>query len=186
MGSAAGGGGQPRAEQNPYSSLQAGWSDQMMQHIAPFLASVIGQGNQLSRTGNIVQQNSLLGTLTESARSGVAKGRQATQDILGRGRLAGTPFGQRILADQAVQGEQSIAQVKPNFFQWFLPIALNAATGNAQTAQSGLSSASGAEAQRISSQVGAQGQYATQQAANYGQMMTKMIPQTSFSFQGKV
>jgi hypothetical protein len=122
--------------------------------------------------------------MTESVKSGVAKGRQATNDLLGRYRLAGTPFGARIAADQAMGGEQQIAQVRPNFYQWFLPMAINAATGNMASSQQGLSSASGAEANRISSQVDAQGRYATQQAANYGAMMTKMIPSTSFSFTG--
>lgn len=154
----------------------------MMQHLAPFLQSVFGQANQLSRTGQITQQHSLLGTLMESAKSGVAKGRQATQDILGRGRMAGTPFGQRILADQAMAGESQIAQVTPNFYQWFLPTAINAATGNAATSMQGLSGASSAEAQRISSQVQSQGAFEVQKARNYGEMMTKMIPSTNFNF----
>jgi len=177
-------GSQPKAEQNPYSGIQAGWADQTMNHISPFLYSVVGQANRLMRTGKSDLTDSLLGTLIEQQKTGVAKGLQASQDQLGRSRMAGTPFGQRILADQRISGAQSVASVFPNFVQWFLPQAMNFATGNQATAQQGLSSASGAEANRISSLTQAQGNYETQKASNYGQMMTKMIPSTQFSFTG--
>ncbi|WP_447600230.1 hypothetical protein [Nitrospira sp. Nam80] len=183
MGSVSGGNpSQPKAEQNPYSSLQAGWMDTTMQHIAPFMRAVLGEGDSILRTGKGNFTNGLMNSVIESTKSGVARGRQTTMDALGRSRMAGTPFGQRILADQAMQGESQIAQVTPNFFQWFIPQVMNFATGNQASATQGLSGASGAEASRISSQVQAQGMYESQKAQNYGNMMTKMIPSTQFSF----
>lgn len=170
----------PKAQENQYAKQQADTSQQWLGMITPFMESLIGQGNQLSRTGNIAQQESLLGTMTQAAKSGYSKAKQSTMDQMGRFRMGGTPFGQRILADQTMAGESAVANVRPNFYQWFLPIVANAAVGAGNTAMGGMSSATGAEASRINTQTQAQGQYQTALL----QGMMRPIPTTSFNFGG--
>lgn len=170
----------PKAQENQYAKQQADTSQQWLGMITPFMESLIGQGNQLSRTGNIAQQESLLGTMTQSAKSGYSKAKQSTMDQMSRFRMGGTPFGQRILADQTMAGESAVASVRPNFYQWFLPIVANAAVGAGNTAMGGMSSATGAEASRINTQTQAQGQYQTALL----QGMMRPIPTTSFNFGG--
>lgn len=170
----------PKAQENQYAKQQADTSQQWLGMITPFMESLIGQGNQLSRTGNIAQQESLLGTMTQAAKSGYSKAKQSTMGQMSRFRMGGTPFGQRILADQAMAGESAVASVRPNFYQWFLPIVANAAVGAGNTAMGGMSSATGAEASRINTQTQAQGQYQTALL----QGMMRPIPTTSFNFGG--
>lgn len=172
----------PKAQDNKYAANQSNVSNQWMSSITPFMESLLGQGNQLSRTGNIVQQESMLGTMTQAAKSGYSKAQRSTMDQMGRFRMGGTPFGQRILADQAMAGESAVANVRPNFYQWFLPIVANAAVGAGNTAMGGMSSATSAEASRISAQTQAQGQYQTAMM----QGMMQAVPKTMFSFSGAV
>ena len=170
----------PKAQENQYAKEQADVSKQWMNQITPFMTSLMGQGTQLMQHGRVEQMSPLLSTLTQSAKSGYSKAKQSTMDQMGRFRMGGTPFGQRILADQTTAGESSVANVAPNFYQWFLPIVANAAVGAGNTAMGGMSSATGAEASRINTQTQAQGQYQTALL----QGMMRPIPTTSFNFGG--
>ena len=63
----------------------------------------------------------MLTTLLNSARSGFSKSMTSLNDSLGRSRSRRTPFGQRLKSDQSMAGEQRVASVIPQFYQWFLP-----------------------------------------------------------------
>ena len=165
----------PKAGKNEAADKQAQLSQEMFNTWKPMQESLAGQGNQLLQTGGISELIPLLAKMMEATRSGFSKAQQATTDSLGRGRMGATPFGQRILADQRMAGEQQVGMVAPNFYQQMLPMIINAMTGNTAVAQQGMSSTSMAESNRRSAEVQAQGQF-----------MTKMIPSTSFGFGGKV
>ena len=170
----------PKAQENQYAKQQAEVSQQWMNQITPFMSSLMGQGTELLKTGGMTSASPMLSTLTQAAKSGYSKAQRSTMDQMGRFRMGGTPFGQRILADQAMAGESSVANVAPNFYQWFLPIVANAAVGAGNTAMGGMSIATGAEASRINTQTQAQGQYQTALL----QGMMRPIPTTSFNFGG--
>lgn len=170
----------PKAQENQYAKQQAEVSQQWMNQITPFMSSLMGQGTELLKTGGMTSASPMLSTLTQAAKSGYSKAQRSTMDQMSRFRMGGTPFGQRILADQAMAGESSVANVAPNFYQWFLPIVANAGVGAGSTAMGGMSSATGAEASRINTQTQAQGQYQTALL----QGMMRPIPTTSFNFGG--
>ena len=170
----------PKAQENQYAKQQAEVSQQWMNQITPFMSSLMGQGTELLKTGGMTSASPMLNTMIQAAKSAYSKGKQSTVDQMAKYRLAGTPFGQRILADQTMAGESAVANVAPNFYQWFLPIVANAAVGAGNTAMGGMSSATGAEASRINTQTQAQGQYQTALL----QGMMRPIPTTSFNFGG--
>lgn len=148
----------------------------------PLQNSLAGQGNQLVQTGGIAQMIPMLTTLMNSARSGFSKSMTSLNDSLGRSRLAGTPFGQRLKSDQSMQGEQQVASVIPQFYQWFLPQVMNAMTGNSATAMQGMSAVTGAETQR--GNANAANQTALMQSGM--QLAGKMMPTTSYSYSGTI
>ena len=130
--------GAPKAQENQAAKQQADVSQQWMNQITPFMSQLMGQGTDLLKTGGMSSASPMLNTMTQAAKSAYSKGKQSTVDSMAKYRLAGTPFGQRILADQSMAGESSIASVAPNFYQWFLPIAANAGVGAGNTAMSGM------------------------------------------------
>ena len=75
-----------------------------------------------------------------------------TQGRMGMVRQAGTPFGQRILAETQRSGEADIASAGPEMAMKMLSMLLPTMTGGSSTASSGLGSAAGANAQVIGSQ----------------------------------
>lgn len=147
----------------------------------PLQNSLAGQGNQLVQTGGIAQMIPMLTTLMNSARSGFSKSMTSLNDSLGRSRLAGTPFGQRLKSDQSMQGEQQVASVIPQFYQWFLPQVMNAMTGNSATAMQGMSAVTGAETQRGNANQASQ----TALMQSGMQLAGQMLPTTSYRFEGK-
>lgn len=174
--------GAPKAQENQAAKQQSDVSQQWMNQITPFMSQLMGQGTDLLKTGGMSSASPMLNTMTQAAKSAYSKGKQSTVDSMAKYRLAGTPFGQRILADQSMAGESSIASVAPNFYQWFLPIAANAGVGAGNTAMSGMSSVTGAEASRINQQTQSQGQYNTAMM----QGIMSAVPKTMFSFAGAV
>lgn len=174
--------GASKAAQPSASREQETRSQALFDTWNPMQQSMGAQGNQLLQTGGVSQLIPLLTTLMNSARSGFSRSQQSLNDSLGRSRLAATPYGQRLKADQTMAGEQQVQSTIPNFYQWFLPLVTNAMTGNAATAMSGMSAVTGAETQRAQSN--AANQTALMQSGM--QMASKMMPTTSFGFTGTV
>lgn len=80
-----------------------------------------------------------------------------------------------------MQGEQQVASVIPQFYQWFLPQVMNAMTGNSATAMQGMSAVTGAETQRGNANQASQ----TALMQSGMQLAGQMLPTTSYRFEGK-
>jgi hypothetical protein len=159
-------------------------SRRQMEFAQPAIEQLGQHAKSLMAGGGISTYNPMIEMMKSNLQSGYSRARQSTMDSLGRGRMAGTPFGQRILADQAFQGETAVANVAPNFYQWFLPMALNTLTGNANIGMQGMNASTGAEAARINANTAATTQYNTAMMQTAGQMASQMMP--SFAFTGKI
>ena len=178
--------GGSKAQQPGISKEQENRSKSLFDTWNPLQQSLAGQGNQLVATGGISQMIPMLTTLLNSARSGFSKSMTSMNDSLGRSRLAGTPFGQRLKSDALMQGEQQVASTIPSFYQWFLPQVMNAMTGNTATGMQGMSAVTGAETQRVNSNAQNATQQNLQMMKSGTEMMTKMMPTTSFGFTGSI
>jgi len=178
--------GGSKAQQPGISKEQENRSKSLFDTWNPLQTSLAGQGNQLVQTGGISQMIPMLTTLLNSARSGFSKSMTSLNDSLGRSRLAGTPFGQRLKSDQQMAGEQQVASTIPQFYQWFLPQVMNAMTGNTATGMQGMSAVTGAETQRVNNNANNVTQQNLQMMRSGTEMMTKMMPTTSFGFTGSI
>lgn len=175
-----------KAAQPGISKEQENRSKSLFDTWNPLQQSLAGQGNQLVATGGISQMIPMLTTLLNSARSGFSKSMTSLNDSLGRSRLAGTPFGQRLKSDQSMAGEQQVASVIPQFYQWFLPQVMNAMTGNTATGMQGMSNVTNAETSRVNSNAANQTQLQNTMMSKGMDMLMKGMPTTTYSYSGTI
>lgn len=153
---------------NPSSSLLDAISQQLFNIWAPTQKKAAGAATDLLTTGGTGTTVPLIANLIQNLRSGLSRTMVDTQGRLGMARQAGTPFGQRILAETQREGQSEIAGAGPQVGMEFLKTLLGMSTGGAGQAVSGLSATSAANAGVLESQNRA-----------YGDIMSAMIPRTS-------
>lgn len=100
----------------------------------------MGQSMEALKTGGIGAQIPIIARALEASKSATSQSQQMTQDSLGRSGLIGTPFGQSILAQQIMQGNQHTADIPTQYAQNFIsqiPSFITALTGQGIQGQSG-------------------------------------------------
>jgi hypothetical protein len=137
----------------------------------PVRQEIFRQVTEALKTGGVGAQIPLITRAVESSRAATSRTLAETEASLGRSRLAGTPFGQRILAETRLGGETATAQIPTALAQQFTSVAPNLALGSAGTVISGLTNASQiGVAQR---QIGAQESIAQMQM--WGQIISALL-----------
>jgi len=137
---------------NGASNKLADLSTQAFNQSSPFLSQLFGAGSDIMKTGGTNSMIPFITQLVQGLKSTLSQTMQDTQARLGMTRSAGTPFGQRILAQTELQGQQGIAQAGPNAAMQFLNPIISAATNNQNTAVGGLGASANANANVLSSQ----------------------------------
>ena len=113
----AGAGNNMKADRNSMSDSQHAMSQQMMQAAMPSMAQAGNLSEFMLNSGKLPSQFlPFVGKAMEGNKMNIARSQQSTQDSLGRSRMAGTPWGQRILGDQRMQGEMQVGQLYGNLF----------------------------------------------------------------------
>lgn len=158
---------------NPASTTLAKLSQQLFNIWAPTQKAAAGTTTDLLKTGGSNTTTPIIQNLIQSLRSGLSRTMVDTQQRLGMTRQAGTPFGQRILAETQREGQAGIAEAGPNMAMQMLSLLMPAATGGTGQAIQGVSSAAQANAGVLESQNRA-----------YSDILSAMIPRTSISYAG--
>ena len=83
-------------------------------------------------------------------------------------------------------GEQQVASVIPQFYQWFLPQVMNAMTGNTATGMQGMSNVTNAETSRVNSNAANQTQLQNTMMSKGMDMLMKGMPTTTYSYSGTI
>lgn len=102
------------------------------------------QGLEALQTGGINAKIPIIARALEASRGAMSRSRQTTHDSLARSNLAGTPFGQSILAQQEITGNQQIADIPTQYasnFVSLLPQYISTLTGQGVTGLGGAASA---------------------------------------------
>ena len=123
---------------------------QQFNQATPTISLLLSQFLEALKTGGITAQDPLSSRLLEAQKSQLAQGLTTTENDLGRTGNAKNPYGQGILANMSVQGEQGLSNIGTNLAQNFLSMfaphitALQNAglggLGNAATAQGSVAS----------------------------------------------
>jgi len=151
MGGGGKGGSQQFTQADPNISAFAG---EVREQSRPVREEIFRQVTEALKTGGVGAQIPLITRAVESTRAATSRALAETEASLGRSRLAGTPFGQRILAETRMGGEGAAALIPTTLAQQFTSVAPNLALGSAGTVIQGLTNAAGiGVAQR---QIGAQ------------------------------
>lgn len=158
---------------NAASQTLAKLSEQLFNIWSPFTKSTAKAGQDIWKTGGTSSQIPLIQQLIQSLKSGLSHTMSDTQGRLGMTRQSGTPFGQRILAETQLQGEEGIAKAGPEAGMSLLEHIMNMGAGGTSASIGGLGSAASADASVLGSQNQA-----------YSQILSAMIPKTSFSYSG--
>ena len=102
------------------------------------------QGLEALQTGGISARLPIIARALEASKSAASQSRQQTIDSLARSNLAGTPFGQAILAQQEIQGNQHTADIPTQYASnviGLIPQYITALTGQGITGLGGAASA---------------------------------------------
>lgn len=83
----------------------------------------------------------IISSAVESSRKASSKALGETEAELAQSNLAGTPFGENILATQRQSGEQDVSKTQQSLAQNIFGMISNFVLGQSQTATSGLSGA---------------------------------------------
>jgi hypothetical protein len=119
------------------------------------------QALELMQTGGVQSYNPIISSATEAVKRATSQAMKGTEASLATSGLAGTPYGERILAETGLQGSLTESQVASNTWNSLVAGIPSFATTVGGTATSALSSAAGTQANIISSQnqlAGAQAQ----------------------------
>lgn len=161
-------GSQVSTRPDPNISAFAG---EVREESRPVRQEIFRQVTEALKTGGVGAQIPLITRSVEASRAATSRTLAETEASLGRSRLSGTPFGQRILAETRLGGETAAAQIPTALAQQFTSVAPNLALGSAGTVISGLTNAANiGVAQR---QIGAQESIA--QLQFYGQIISALL-----------
>lgn len=83
----------------------------------------------------------IISSAVDASRSASSRALQQTEESLATSGLAGTPFGENILAGQRGEGERSVAATQEGLAQNIFNMISNFVLGQGQTALSGLAGA---------------------------------------------
>ena len=136
----------------------------------PGMKTILSQLMEALTTGGIHAQIPLISRMLEQGKSGLATSLTDTQNDLGRYGLAKSPFGQGVLANARIAGEQNIANIGPSMAQKFIEMFGGAPQGLVNSGVSGESAAASAQS-------------GVAQSANqgYASILSAAIPKTSFN-----
>jgi hypothetical protein len=183
MGKGKGGGtGAAGANALERSSILGGQGRRVFNQAFPTFSELQGQQLEALRTGGVGAQIPIIQRAVEAAKSAGSEALQNTEASLGANNLAGSPFGQQILA-QLRQGTQQIASNIPtemasNFINQAGQTSLGglqAAQGLGQAALGGLTGLAGSQAQLGAGQSGGKGTAAGGGAAAIGTIIAALI-----------
>lgn len=146
MASLLGGTGKSRARSATGFNVPGFLNEELLPSFRGVLTQQNQQLSEALRTGGIGARIPQIQATVEQARSGFSRAVRDTEASLQRSGLAGTPFGQRTLADLRLSGEQQISQIPagiaaqaiqgaPQFSQGVLQSILGALASQSQTNQ---------------------------------------------------
>lgn len=146
-------------------------SNALFQNWFPLMQQLSGAGQDIMKTGGTQATIPLISNMIQNMRSALSNTMQSTQQRLGQTRQAGTPFGQRLLAQTQLQGETGIAQAGPMTSMDFLKTILGVGSAGTGQAQSGMGSAAQSESNIISSENRAYSEVLSSMIGAAGKMM---------------
>lgn len=140
--SMGGGGGKGSATQtinSPAASTLANLATQFAGETTGVRTGLIKAMQDVLRTGG--SKIPIISRSVEASRSAASKATQDTEDRLALEGLAGTPWGEDVLAKQRMQGEIAAGNVEQSLAQNIFNMIANFVLGQSQTALSGLAGA---------------------------------------------
>lgn len=149
-----GGGGGGKGGETPSSSKALERiATQMNKEVTPLRRDYIQQLEQILRGGTSQAQLPIIQSAMESSRKATSDALRQSESSLASSGLAGTPFGEGILAQTRMSGEAGTAAIPSSLAQQLLNIIPNFSLGTGGTVVSGLQGASqgaiGAQANQV-------------------------------------
>lgn len=165
------GGGGGKQDSSPQIDKLSQLGQQLFNETSGVRGTMLQQGEEALKTGGIGAQIPMITRALDASRSQLSTDLQSTSDDLAKHRLVGTPFGQSIMQNARVLGNQGISQIPTNFAQGAiaqLPGFISALTGQGM---GGMGQAASAQSNVTSSYNNA-----------YSQILSAAMPKTSFNF----
>lgn len=125
-----GGGG--KKESSGETDQLGQYSRALFNETSPLRQQIENQGLEALKTGGIGAQIPMIARAVESSKSQLATDLQSARDDQAKYRLNGTPFGQSIIQQARIAGNQGISQIPTNYAQNFismLPSFVSGITG---------------------------------------------------------
>lgn len=166
---AGGGGGKQKS--SPQIDQLGAIAKQLYNDTSSVRNTMLKQGEEALKTGGIGAQIPMITRALDQSRSQLSTDLASTKEDLAKYRLVGTPFGQSILQNAQVVGNQGISQIPTNFAQGMiaqLPGFVSALTGQGM---SGMGQAASAQSNVTSSYNNA-----------YSQILSAAVPKTNMNF----
>lgn len=133
-----GGGG--KKESSSETDYLGQYARALFNQTSPLRKEFTDQSLEALKTGGIGAQIPLIARAVEASKAQTSQNLQTTQENLAKSRLAGTPFGQAIMAGSRIAGDQATARIPTDYAQGFIsqiPGFIGAMTGTAVQGQSG-------------------------------------------------
>jgi hypothetical protein len=151
-----GGKGRSRGSQSdPAAATLAKLGEQFTEETAGIRTGLIDQMQEILTTGGT--NLPIISQAVEGTRRASSKALRGTEEELARTGLSGTPFGERIEAEQRTTGDIAAATTKTDIVKQLFSMIPNFVLGQSQTALSGLSGAVGGNVSARGSSKGARG-----------------------------
>lgn len=109
-----------KKENSPQTDQLSSMARALFNQTAGLRKEYTNQSLEALKTGGITAQIPIIARALEHSRRAQSQSRQTTTDNLARTGLVGTPFGQSILAQQEITGNQQIADIPTNYAQSFI------------------------------------------------------------------
>lgn len=133
-----GGGG--KKESSSETDYLGQYARALFNETSPLRKEFTDQSLEALKTGGIGAQIPLIARAIEASKAQTSQNLFTTFENLSKSRLAGTPFGQAIMAGSRIAGDQATARIPTDYAQSFIsqiPGFIGAMTGTAVQGQSG-------------------------------------------------
>lgn len=139
VGISAGGGKGESKTTSPAASALAKIAEMFTKETGGVRTGLIDAMQEVLATGG--SSIPIISSAVDASRSATSRALQQTEEGLAQSGLAGTPFGEAILAGERGEGERSVAATQEGLAQNIFSMISNFVLGQGQTALSGLAGA---------------------------------------------
>lgn len=131
---------------------------------------MLAQGLEALRTGGVEARIPIIQTAVEQSKNALSQGLQQTEEQLALSGILKSPFGQRILAGQRIEGESAIGAIPTNIAQGMIQQIPQISGNQLGVAIQGMGSASNAASAIRAAEIQAFSQFLTTAQNNATQL----------------